>query len=135
MVPYSQIPQAFGKRSRLGLGVPVSTRPPRMRAVPHRLLLHRAYVEGARTARSESCLVASFGAVTQRTFGSDDTPSHSQKRNNALQQQHWLDRRLPGLREWLQTKNRQWWLKGMQAWYRYASWNRSHVVFTPDAPI
>ena len=32
---------------------------------------------------------------------------------------HWLDRRFPGVREWLEAKNRQWWLKGLTAWCRY----------------
>ena len=35
-------------------------------------------------------------------------------------QQHWLDRKFPGLREWLEAKNRRWWLKGITAWCRCA---------------
>ncbi|DBB11027.1 hypothetical protein WJX82_004838 [Trebouxia sp. C0006] len=38
--------------------------------------------------------------------------------NKSPVQQHWLDRRFPGLREWLEAKNRRWWLKGITAWCR-----------------
>lgn len=31
---------------------------------------------------------------------------------------HWLDQRFPGAREWLEAKNRRWWLKGLTAWCR-----------------
>ena len=29
-------------------------------------------------------------------------------------EQHWLDKRLPGAREWLEAKSRAWWLKGVE---------------------
>lgn len=29
------------------------------------------------------------------------------------QPQHWLDRYAPGMRQWLEDKNRQWWIKGL----------------------
>ena len=29
------------------------------------------------------------------------------------QQQHWLDRHFPGVRHWLDDKNRKWWIKGL----------------------
>ena len=32
----------------------------------------------------------------------------------AATEQHWLDRRLPGAREWLEAKSRAWWLKGVE---------------------
>lgn len=30
-------------------------------------------------------------------------------------QRHWLDRRLPGARQWLEAQNRRWWLRGLLA--------------------
>jgi hypothetical protein len=34
---------------------------------------------------------------------------------DASAEQHWLDRRLPGARPWLESKNREWWIKGVEA--------------------
>ena len=31
----------------------------------------------------------------------------------SAQQQHWLDRHFPGVRHWLDEKNRKWWIKGL----------------------
>ena len=34
--------------------------------------------------------------------------------------QHWLDRLFPGAREWLERKNREWWLSAVQSRCRSA---------------
>ena len=93
-----------------------------MRAAPRRYVFHQNILENVRT-RSGLIVSGSYDVfspvhVAQRTFSSEGTPSDNQKRT-LPSRQHWLDRRLPGLREWLDAKNRKWWLKGMQAWCGY----------------
>lgn len=82
------------------------------------LAADQAIHEISKTSRSTVRLTVSgsYSVLSaQRTFSSDETPSDT---HNSAYQQHWLDRRFPGLREWLDAKNRRWWLKGLQAWYR-----------------
>ncbi len=45
----------------------------------------------------------------------------------ASEEQHWLDRRLPGARLWLEAKNREWWIKGVEARCRQVAY-RAVVV-------
>ena len=58
-----------------------------------------------------------FEAQTRANY-TDKEQSQPQSSSVKPEQQHWLDRRFPGLREWLEAKNRRWWLKGMSAWCR-----------------
>lgn len=57
--------------------------------------------------------------INTRPFSSCDkeTPCTSTESKLPVQQ-HWLDRRFPGVRQWLEAKNRRWWLKGITAWCR-----------------
>ena len=49
-------------------------------------------------------------------------------------EQHWLDRRLPGAREWLEAKNRAWWIKGIE-WRCRLLCEQQHFNFTIPVPI
>ncbi|KAL3141996.1 hypothetical protein ABBQ32_004639 [Trebouxia sp. C0010 RCD-2024] len=89
-------------------------------ALRRHLLVNQALHESSNTFRSAFPLNPSgnYDVVTpvaHRTLSSKDTPTDT---HSSPSRQHWLDRRFPGLREWLEAKNRRWWLKGLQAWYR-----------------
>lgn len=57
--------------------------------------------------------------INTRPFSSCDKETPCTSTENKLPvQQHWLDRRFPGVRQWLEAKNRRWWLKGITAWCR-----------------
>lgn len=49
-----------------------------------------------------------------------DLPPPERVHAEAAPQQHWLDRRAPSVRQWLQSKSLGWWLRGVQARCRYA---------------
>ncbi|KAK9810640.1 hypothetical protein WJX73_006470 [Symbiochloris irregularis] len=67
----------------------------RPRALSHSLSL-RVLPQSGFASRWQS-------SVPQDDGGTHEAPSH------------WLDQRFPGLRQWLDRKNRTWWLKGIQA--------------------
>ena len=106
----------------------------RMRNVLCRhLLANQALLESSKASRSPVRVILSgsddiVSPVARSTFSSDRTPADT---HSSPSRQHWLDRRFPGLREWLDAKNRRWWLKGLQAWYRWEkveNWSCCGVV-------
>ena len=117
-----------------------STSPRRMRVAQWRRLMHhdraahhvvslsafRSCIKGLTSDQNENIPAAS------RTLSTGKFPKN-QSRDCPVSQQHWLDRRFPGLREWLDSKNRRWWLKGMQAWCRYGQGCANLTLFSQMA--
>ncbi|DBA78083.1 TPA: hypothetical protein ACH3X2_008056 [Trebouxia sp. C0005] len=81
------------------------------------LRLRLAQQAFALTSRSACLPDRSCTFIRPFSSSDKDTPGIRTEKKSPVQQ-HWLDRRFPGLREWLEAKNRQWWLKGITAWCR-----------------
>lgn len=58
--------------------------------------------------------------TSQERDSTRDLPPPERVHAEAAPQQHWLDRRAPSVRQWLQSKSLDWWLRGVQARCRYA---------------
>ena len=69
--------------------------------------------------------------------GPSRPPLPGDSKHAAISDGHWMDRRLPGARRWLQDKSLEWWLRGVQARCkcdRRLAGRRAAVYTIPSSP-